>query len=392
MNIKNSPIILVPGFAGSKLVDNSCVVVPKFSKLKPIQRTNRNDFVNLNIFDREWKDKFKLKYDNEKGLIANESIDVYDFGGVNGIQNLCDDCTKIDGFFSQFFKTELINSFYNYKYYDDLIAKLESNGYKSGINLYGAPYDFRKIMMKDYLKLFFQRLKHLIEDAYQENGKPSVLVAHSIGCLIIYIFLVEYCNAQWKSKYVKTFVSVGGPFGGSSIAFKTILSGLPRLSFLKERYENIMQHSSGLVLALPNQLGYNSEYVAFEKKTGKKYSVNNFFELLPDVSRCIWQDQIREYIPTFLKNTDVATIFVITSDRETETSYIYEEIDKNNFKEPDVIKLGKGDGVITVQSLNVHQRNFSLYSNYTFYEIDDVEHTSILHGNELYKLITSYAE
>lgn len=382
MILNRKPIILIPGFGGSRLIDNQCAI-------KHMKKTvPKNEFININVFKREWGEKFRLKYDNNTGLSLNDSIDAYDFGGVEGIRNLCEDCVVIDGFFSQIFKTEVINSIYNYKYFDTFVRNCEQDGYKQGINLFGAPYDFRKIMFPDYLEDYFSKMRDLIENAYDITQSPSVLVAHSIGSLIMYIYLVEYCSNIWKQKYIDSFICVGGPFGGSSIAVKTLISGLPKLKFLKEKYHNVMVHSSGMMLALPNIWGYNSsETILYDSKNCKTYNVNNYHDILPSTSKDIWEQNVKPYIETFNKNTGVNTIMVYSANNKTECSYIYDLIDHTALKEPDRINTCLGDGVVPYKSLSFHSHHKLRFPNYSFYELDNADHTKILHGKELYELI-----
>ena len=379
---KKTPIFLIPGFAGSKLIDKS--VGQTTSKCSQ----KHKQFINLNIFDKEWEDKFQLKYDKVTGLSINDSIDVLDFGGVDGIQNLCEDCSKIDSIFNHFFKTELINGLYNYKYFDPLIYRLNKIGYIAGENLFGAPYDFRKIMIPDYLSKFLKQLKELLETSYEKNKTPAMLVAHSLGCLIVYIFLVEYCEPAWKSKYIKKFISIGGPYGGTSFALKTLMSGLPKLPLIKERYYNILQSSTGIALALPNVLGYDCEEILNNKDMNSPYSVYNYHEVIPDISYEIWKNNVSCYLSSFLMNTGVETSIITTTNCNTEVGYIYEDVHNTKMKDPINYKYMKGDGLITSKSLNIHLRKGIAFPNYRFFEINTkVQHTSILHSQELFDLL-----
>lgn len=390
-----TPIVLIPGFAGSKLVDKTKTTVPKLSKIKSENAScsaKKNGFINLNIFDKEWQQRYILNYnpDNPSHPIE-DNIDVYDFGGVHGIQNLCDDCSQLDSLFMSVLKKPVISDIYNYKYFDDLVEKLvKHSGYTNGENLHGAPYDFRKIMIPAYLENYFGKLKNLIETTYEENRNPAVLVSHSIGCLIMYIFLVKYCEATWKHKYVKSFISVGGPYGGSSVGLKTILSGIPRLPFLKERYYNIMQRSSGLALALPNVLGYHeNDILLFEKQAHKAYTIHDYHETLPEFTLDIWSKHVQPLIPLFLENTGVRTCMVTTIGCTTEYGYVYDIIDTDKVKEPEDTRTTNGDSIVTAASLCTHEKRKLCFPNYEFINFTDpqLEHTSVLFSDELYEII-----
>lgn len=388
MNILHKPLFIIPGFGGSKLVLPRKKPKLYISLDKIFPETPKNDFVNLNVFDKEWEQKFQLKYNKNSGLVLNDSIDVHDFGGVEGIRNLCDDCDRIDGVFNQIFKTKLISDVYNYKYFDTFIKTLCENNFKIGVDLYGLPYDFRKIMIPDYLQNYFSRTKTLIEDAHDVTGKSAIIVAHSIGCLITYLFLVEYCNPSWKNKYIDTFVSINGPYGGSSIALKTILSGLPNLNILKDRYGGILQNSTGILLALPNINGYNkSDTIIYDMKNRCSYNVDEYEQVLPDSSREILNMYVKPHHKTLTLNTEVNTIIVAGIDTETQFSYKYDGFDF--LKEPIETINTTGDNVVHLKSLKIHQANTQNFPNYKFIDIDKGEHTKILHSRDLMELVMS---
>jgi hypothetical protein len=391
MLLNRKPLILIPGFGGSRLVDICPPIVPtKKSSKTIIESVPKNTFINLNMFNSDWEDKFKLKYDENYKLYEDDNIDVYDFGGIEGIRNLCEDCTRFDEMLQQIFRTEVINKMYNYKYYDTLINRLENIGYISKDDLLGAPYDFRKIMSPEYLLTYIDKLKTLIENSYEKNNKKCIIISHSIGALITYIFLVEYCDDKWKSKYIDVFISISGPYGGSSIALKTLVSGLPKLSFLKEKYHNVLLNSSGMILALPNLLGYNNiDNILFDKQNSKSFNVNEYFDILPNNQYNIWKNNVEPYLKTFYMNTGVKTIFLSCLSKQTEFSYIYDTIDFKTLKRPDKIKTRKGDGVVSFKSLSFHESNRLLFPNYNFININETDHTNILYNKELFRLIIS---
>lgn len=72
---------------------------------------------------------------------------------------------------------------------------------------------------------FFNKLKALIEETY-ENAKqrPVVLLPHSMGCLFAQWFLKK-CDIPWKKKYIKSLVFSSCPFGGSVKTVKIEASG-----------------------------------------------------------------------------------------------------------------------------------------------------------------------
>jgi hypothetical protein len=399
MNLLKNPVILIPGFAGSKLLDNTPPPPPRFSKIKSsptyVCRPTKNGFINLNLFDSDWQNRYILKYDKtSKEFHLDDEIEVFDFGGVNGIQNLCEDCSQLDSLFNTVFKKEIIADLYNYRYYDDMIEVLKRKGWIVGETLYGAPYDFRKIMITEYLENYMENVKALIEKAYENtNNSKVVIVAHSIGCMLMYLLFVEYVSNVWKKKYIKSFLSIAGPYGGASISLKTILSGVPKLKLLKERYYNIMQHSSGLALALPNVLGYDKDDFIIENKSlNKVYNIHTYHEILPDVTYNVVEKYVKPLLPSFTKNTDVNTYIITTTQSQTESGYVYDTIDTTQAQDPFVCNFTTGDAIVPEKSLKAYQRLSLGYNNFKFIDItDNVEHTSILWSKQIFDLVIKEA-
>ena len=383
----NKPVLLVPGFGGSKLVVNA----PEKKLLKP----PKNDFINLSaVFTKQWEEMFNLKFDIDKGVIVEDSIDAYDFGGVDGVRNLCEDCSKIDGLLSQVFKSEVIVNLYNYRYFDTVIDHLMQNhDYEAGLDLCGIPYDFRKIMVPSYLQDMFRKLKLLIEERREVTNKPCVVVAHSLGCLFIYLFLVKHVDHAWKQKHIDKFISISAPYGGCSIALKTILSGLPRLSFLKDKYYSIIKNSTGLVATLPNTFGFEKDdVIIIDKSDTKTFTVNDFMDILPESTQFIWENNIKHNNIMYSKNTGVKTIFVVNTDKPTDYQYLYNlkgcDPKTQKIDEPITTITKLGDTVVHKESLLYHAYNSCMYDNYSIIEVPNTEHSKILDSDQLCRIIS----
>ncbi|CAB9505413.1 XV phospholipase A2 [Seminavis robusta] len=107
---------------------------------------------------------------------------------------------------------------------------VEEMGYTKGKNLDGAPYDWRlppKVSEErdGYLTKTIQR----IEEMYDANdGLPVVLICHSMGCKMGHYFL-NFCLQQkgqaWIDKYIHTYMPVGAPHAGVSLAVRAGVTG-----------------------------------------------------------------------------------------------------------------------------------------------------------------------
>lgn len=383
------PIVLVPGFAGSRLITRRNVNHPHTGR-------PQNDFINLNVFDRTWKDMFELKIDPiTSNLNICDDIEVHDFCGVEGIRNLCDDCHSIDRVISKMIGTQnMIDKSYNYRYFDEFIVNLEANGYRSRIDMFGAPYDFRKIGVREYLELYVCRFKTLLESSYDINGTAAVIVAHSIGALVVYIMLTEYLEPIWKRKYIDRFVSVSAPYGGCSISVKTSLSGYPKLRFLKDKYMSVMQRSTGMSLAFPNEFGYKTGDVILRGLTPKlqTFNVHNYKEVMCDAMTRIWRENVAPFTASYLKNTGVSTAIVTaTLDKPTDRGYVYQDLGRTANIEPLSTMCDAGDALIPRDSLTLHHNRRADFPNYTFHQFSDSEHTDILRDHRFHDMVIEFS-
>lgn len=379
------PIVLIPGFAGSRL----CIRKPNTVSQNP-----KNDFVNLNIFDKAWQSHFELKIDHHSSTVdIYDNIDVHDFGGVDGIRNLCDDCQKIDNFIRRIDESKTIERSYNYKYFDAFITRLEAHGYQSRFNMFGAPYDFRKVGVQEYLETFVSCFKALLETSFDINGRRAILVAHSIGALVAYIILTEFLSQGWKERFIERFVSVSAPYGGCSVSMKTCLSGYPKLTLLKDRYLNVMSQSTGMTLAFPNTFGYRPGDILLSglAPDNGEFCVGNFFEALPTKMKNVWLNNTRDFIPSYMKNTGLpTTIITSTFDSQTDFSYVYKNLAQTANREPLLTHYTDGDSLIPKNSLTVHERHASVFPNYNFVRINGVEHTNILSDRRFHDIVMRY--
>jgi len=77
----------------------------------------------------------------------------------------------------------------------------------------------------DEMSKYLNNLKELIESSHDENDRqPVVLVGHSMGNLYIH-YLLTHQSSRWKEKYIKSFVSLAGPWGGAIKTVRLQISG-----------------------------------------------------------------------------------------------------------------------------------------------------------------------
>lgn len=57
------------------------------------------------------------------------------------------------------------------------------------------------------------------------NGQKAVIVTHSMGGLMGLVFLQQQ-SQSWKDKYVRAFVSLAAPWGGTVKTIKVFAVGM----------------------------------------------------------------------------------------------------------------------------------------------------------------------
>jgi lysophospholipase-3 len=178
-----------------------------------------------------WVDNMKLTYDNITRTTTNNpgvDIRIPDFGNSTSVEWIDPSKASAGNYFSTI--AEGILKF----------------GYERNVSLRGAPYDFRKAPSKkfffffhsllnssyclfktilDELQDFFVNMKALVEDTFtQTNGQKIVFITHSMGSPMTLYFLNRQTQ-EWKNKYIKTWISLAGCWGGTIKALKVFAQG-----------------------------------------------------------------------------------------------------------------------------------------------------------------------
>jgi lysophospholipase-3 len=73
---------------------------------------------------------------------------------------------------------------------------------------------------------FLNDLQKLIVETYNMNDRqPVVLIGHSMGNLYVQ-YLLKNLPQRWKQTYIKSFISLGGPWGGAVKSIRLMTSGI----------------------------------------------------------------------------------------------------------------------------------------------------------------------
>ncbi|KRZ30178.1 Group XV phospholipase A2 [Trichinella pseudospiralis] len=155
-----------------------------------------------------WVDNMRLEYDEVTGKTSNSpgvDIRVPGWGNTTTVEFIDPSGVGYGDYFSK------------------LVNKLVTWGYIRGVDVRAAPYDFRKA--PNHNIEYFENLKFLIEETYYSNGNSKVVtIGHSLGNLyLLYFFNLQ--SPAWKAKFIKSYVSVSAPYGGSVKILKAFASG-----------------------------------------------------------------------------------------------------------------------------------------------------------------------
>ena len=246
--ILKSPIILVPGSFRSRLTVTSS---PGYNfQSCPRNLRDHPFWLKFSSF-LPWRLKctvnwLTLDYDEENGLITDQrnlTISTVDFGGLRGIRGTG---------FDVFGKSVAT-------YFEKIINILEGFGYEKGVNLFGAPYDWR--LGIDQPDEFWRNMTNIVEEAYRMNSNTKVkFLTHSFGAIIIHKFLSDKSKEEWRRKYIDSAVFSAPSFSGAGQSFITLYQQrFPGVPFYRNDQLTEMLSSLGsLHVHLPNFAVYKN--------------------------------------------------------------------------------------------------------------------------------------
>jgi len=209
------PIIMIPGFASSRLIS---------WKFKDCGAG-----LNIHIGDRVWLDVAHVLYDSfrENCWVECMKVETYNqtdppdckLRAVSSIEAISElDPGQFTGPLSAIFRHIIDALVDNYAYDPTTLA--------------AAPYDWRlppiKLEERDH---YFSNLKTTIEEIVAFNKAPAIVIAHSMGNNV-FLYFVEWIKdlyphdwERWFDCHVSTFFAVGAPLLGAAGTVRVALSG-----------------------------------------------------------------------------------------------------------------------------------------------------------------------
>ncbi|PIA29464.1 hypothetical protein AQUCO_06000071v1 [Aquilegia coerulea] len=281
------------------------------------------------------------------------------------------------------------------------IKSLELQGYRDGENLYGAPYDFRYGLAPEGHPSFvgteyLQNLKKLIEKASASNGgKPVIILSHSLGGLFA-LQLFNRNSATWRQKYIKHFMALSAPWGGTVQEMLTFASGyslgVPLVDPLLVRDEQRSSESNLWLLPSPKLFGPTTPLVITENTN---YSALDIPQFLNDIG---FSQGVQPYKTRILPLTGqlfapgVPVTCMIGTGVKTPETLFY---GRDGFDKPPDIIYGDGDGTVNLLSLLALEKEWSGKPNQPLkvIKIPQVSHTSILKDDvALKQIVTEFSD
>jgi len=310
--LNKSPILLFPGLGASKLVKGNLDIWPP--KLFYFM-FHRNEWINLMINSRELK---TLEFGDKNSLDLHTNIPL------------------------------IIKK----NFYEDIITKNE--------NVFPVPYDYRLIHQKEYIDIFFEKVKIYIESF----NEPIKILTHSSGGLLVHFFLSKQSD-EWKEKYIQKVINVNVPFGGLIHTIENLI--LPtRLNLMVSK--GLLKSLGAYIINMPNPDVIKPILIVDGKEIIDYYQYFNLKDT--QKSKLLMNDMIKSFDePSNNKTTIIYTSNIMTSSI----------ININNNK-ISIIK-GLGDGVVPLASLLYPCKWLNV--NLEIIHLPNYDHSSILFSKEL---------
>lgn len=140
-------------------------------------------------------------------------------------------------------------------YFNKFVSRLQSNGYKLGENIFGAPYDWR--FGVDQPPEFWAKLMELCERAVNSTGKKAKILTHSMGGPVIHSFLTKHSTKEWRDKYLSRVIFSAPSWSGSGSAHISLWR--KQILFLPAKnpdLEEFLHMNGGLYVHFPNSKIY----------------------------------------------------------------------------------------------------------------------------------------
>ena len=223
--------------------------------------------------------------------------------------------------------------------YEQLLRGLHALGYTDGITLFGANYDFRKILSIDDLVSWTSEFMSMVENSVRSLKKKVIIIGHGFGAVLINYVLVNTDKA-WKDFHIDSFCVINGSFGGSPKALRTLLSGSDNgnsnsRSDVVSRpvLRNSCMSFTGLQMLLPNKDVFGMRpLLTYKQQTYAAKDIPKLLKIAGTLtsgssdSMDIFQNIVGPSMNGSLMAPNVRTYILAGTNIPTESNYKYENI------------------------------------------------------------------
>lgn len=164
-------------------------------------------------------------------------------------------------------------------YFSAIVESLVNLGYKKGVDLVGAAYDWRHLPDEAW----FERTRLLIEKTVSHAGRRAVVVAHSMGALRMYAMMMRQ-SLEWRVKHIARFVPACPPWAGSPKSLQSFFSGYGVAGFFPlngKFFAPVARRIPGDLFLMPRGFGWPLGATAVFTPT-RNYSYDEMADILND--------------------------------------------------------------------------------------------------------------
>lgn len=277
----------------------------------------------------------------------------------------------------------------NFDYFGSLVEHILPIGYSRGLNVKGAPYDFRRAPNEH--EAFLIQLQQMIEETATELGKPTVLVCHSMGCLFSLHMLNVRVNSKWKKRNVRALYTISAPWSGAFKALKTLTTGdnMGIFIYRGRAFREMERSFPSIAFLLPSAHSFEPDQVLVNTPQAN-YTVNDYEALFADIGipDVYHMQQDTSGLLGNLKHPGVDVYCVYGTGLKTATQLQYKEM-KDFPNKAEVIYDTNGDSTVNLASLEAcHSWNrsgsrFRHKFHFEALKLDGADHLDILHDSRM---------
>lgn len=367
-----NPIVVIPGFGGSLLVNSKHPTKKMFHR-----EVIYNRWLNIHPYSpaymMEWKKDMKCDFivDNHNRFIGytnyNHDIQPHDMYGIEGIQNLVGDFELLPKNQQDFFESQ-----FRYRYFYELNQTLLKHKYVPKDSLLGLPWDFRLILDPSIRKKLFTKWRKKIEEVVVKHNMPVTVITHSLGG-VLFKWFVEEASPEWYTTNIKHVVLMNAPFGGTPSAVKAILVGDYYLPFLNRFFIDELRINSSIIMGLPNELCYSKEELFWKDDLNDKSSINvqKLLSSNSNIGFKLWRDMYEPYISAIGNPCPIKTTIFNSTNVQTPSIFYAKSMNDIPYK----TEFTNGDGMIPERSLEVSKK---VFPNHTYIELKQVGHSEVI--------------